>query len=255
MAALPPLDPAASLHHLERSVETFAGVLRSGDLDARVPACPDWTVTDLAHHLGGVHRWARTAVVQRRPGDAPADRPGQWPQARQELLQWFREGAADLVATLRATAPDAECWTFGPQPGQAAFWFRRQAHETAMHAWDAAAAQGRSTAVFEERLALDGIDEVHTIFFPRQVRLGRIRPLERSLSVEPDGDDGARWVFAADGGGHDAGPEPDAEATVAGPAGVLLLLLWGRTGLEDRRLRVTGDRDVARAVVRAGLTP
>ena len=39
-----------------------------------------------------------------------------------------------------------------------------------MHRWDLGAALGRDR--LPERLAADGVDEVVTMFFPRQVRLG-----------------------------------------------------------------------------------
>ena len=52
-----------------------------------------------------------------------------------------------------------------------------------MHAWDIWAAVGRDVG-YDEVLALDGIDEVVTMFVPRQVRLGRIGPLTRSLAME-----------------------------------------------------------------------
>lgn len=35
-----------------------------GDLGASVPSCPEWMLRDLTAHLGGVRRWARTAVLR-----------------------------------------------------------------------------------------------------------------------------------------------------------------------------------------------
>ena len=40
-----------------------------------------------------------------------------------------------------------------------------------------------------------------------------------------------------------------------GPADALALLLWGRIGLDDPRLNVTGDRSAAAAVLAAGIVP
>ena len=64
------------LAHLERAAADVAGRLESGDLDAPVPGCPGWTLTDLAHHLGGIHRWARTAVVEGPSEERTLRRPG-----------------------------------------------------------------------------------------------------------------------------------------------------------------------------------
>ena len=240
-----PLTPSACLAHLERAAATFADVLQAGDLDAPVPDCPSWQLVDLAHHLGGVHRWARTALVEGRPGSEIAtDAPTQ----RAALLDWFRDGAETLATTLRDTDPATPCWTFGPRPRTAAFWFRRQAHETALHARDAAVSQGPPPPLPPD-LAHDGVDEVVGMFFPRQVRFGRIPPLPAALALETT--EGARWVLAGDG----TGSETDAPATVRGPAEALLLVLWHRIPLDDDRLAVSGQRQVADTVLGSALTP
>ena len=239
-----PLTPAAYLPHLEHAAADFAAVLETGDLHAPVPGCAPWRLTDLAQHLGGIHRWARTAVVEARSGDKTADAPTD----RAALVPWFREGADALLATLRGADPDAPSWGFGPPPHTAGFWFRRQAHETAAHAGDAAASQG-ATRPYGGELAVDGIDEVVGTFFPRQVRLGRIPPLPTALAVEPV--EGGRWVLAADG---TTAPPDDVPATVSGPAEALLLLLWHRTTLDDPRVSVSGDRTAAEAVVGTAVT-
>lgn len=228
------------LAHLERAAADVAGRLRTGDLDAPVAGCPGWTLTDLVHHLGGIHRWARTAVVEGPSEEQTVDAP----TGRAALVDWFCAGASALTETLRATDPATPCWTFGPRPRSAGFWFRRQAHETVLHAYDAAASQGGSTTP-DATLALDGIDEVVTMFFPRQVRLGRTAPLPMSLALAPA--EGGRWVLPGD----DATPA----ATVAGPAEAVLLLLWHRVGLDDPRLTISGSRDAAAAVLGAPLTP
>jgi hypothetical protein len=47
-------------------------------------------------------------------------------------------------------------------------------------------------------------------------------------------------VLHGDGTG---GAPGSADAEVSGPAEALVLLLWGRLGLDDRRLTVTGSRE------------
>lgn len=233
------LAPLTYVIHLDRAADQVAGLLDTGDLDAPVPGCPGWRLTDLVGHLGGIHRWARTAVVDGRPGQETADAPTD----RLALAAWFREGAAALSDTLRTTDPATPCWTFGPQPRVAAFWMRRQAHETVLHAYDAAASQGGSLPM-DAPLALDGVDEVVSMFFPRQVRLGRIAPLPVSLALEPT--EGGRWVLPGD--------DPAPAATVSGPVEAVLLLLWHRIGLDDPRLTAFGSRPAADTVL-AALTP
>jgi uncharacterized protein (TIGR03083 family) len=252
-----PLSPANALPRLEAAVATFAATLAddAADLAAAVPTCPGWDLRALAHHLGNVHRWARGAIVEGHPDtpdvEAPAGRPA--------LVAWYADCAGQLLETLRAVDPLQPCWAFGPKPRTASFWHRRQLHETTMHAEDAALAAGRPVPVIDPVVALDGLDEVAGMFFPRQVRLGRIAPLTRSLAVVPTHDladhAGLRWVLAGDGtgSGDDPGVDPDAE--VRGPADALLALLWHRIGPDDARLTVGGDPAALRDVLAVALTP
>jgi uncharacterized protein (TIGR03083 family) len=240
------LPPSACLEHLESGAARFSAVLGGADLAAPVPSCGDWRLLDLTHHLGEVHRWARVAVLEGHPKGASDDPPDGPPAERDELVAWFGEGVAALLTTLRDAGPDAPCWSFGPKPRTAAFWFRRQAHETSMHARDAEAACGAPGSLAAD-LALDGIDEALTMFLPRQVRSGRtVLPGTR---VALASEEGPAWEIAGD----DAPAEP--AATVHGGAEALLLLVWGRIGADDERIAVTGDRGALDAVLAAGVTP
>lgn len=272
------LTPQDFLDYLDAATQRFAGLVDTGDLEVPVPSCPDWTFADLVAHLGEVHQWATHAIVTGNPNAQPIPAPSE----RTALVEWYRDAAVALLSALRTTDPLAPAWAFGPKPRTASFWFRRQAHETTIHLWDAATSQsakmtskgGGSTSqatpmtsqssiqTFDNALALDGIDEVASMFFPRQVRLGRIPRLERTLALEPTGSvelgetgGSSRWVLAGDGTGPASTPDAGAEATIAGPAEQLLLMLWGRTGLDDVRLMISGDETAARAVLNAGITP
>ena len=250
-----PLTPAEALPRLEAAMAAFAALLAAGDLTAPVPACPGWDLHALGQHVGNAHRWARGAIVEGHPDtadvDAPADRDG--------LTAWYADCAAGLLATLRAVDPAQPCWAFGPKPRTAAFWFRRQLHETAMHTVDAAEAGGRPAPVLDPVVALDGLDEVAAMFFPRQVRLGRIAPLDRSLAVLASdaaaGPAGLRRVLATDGTGPASSPDAPADVEVRGPAQALLELLWHRTDPDDPRLTVDGDPAALAAVLAVAVTP
>jgi uncharacterized protein (TIGR03083 family) len=256
-SARPRLSAQDYLTQLEQRADGFAQLLAEGDLEALVPPCPGWRLADLAAHLGEIHQWANHAVVAGTPDAVPTPAP----QDRAGLVNWYRDAANTLLTTLRDVDPSAPVWTFGPKPRMASFWQRRQAHETTIHHWDAAASQGTALAI-DDAVAEDGIDELLTVFFPRQVRLGRTPPLERALALVLDGPDGAqkpaterRRVLAGDGVGPASAPDAEADASVAGPAEALLLLLWGRIDLDDPRLTIDGDPATARAVLSAGLTP
>jgi uncharacterized protein (TIGR03083 family) len=254
------LGPAEGLAATTRYVGSIRSVLATGDLDAPVPQCPGWDLRRLAWHLGDIHRWVRGALVEGHPDTVTPDGPS----ARPALLDWFDQGAGQLLELLAGSDPDAPCWTFGPRPGTVRFWLRRQAHEHAIHAVDAHASRSAPAGGvrIDPTLALDGIDEVAAMFFPRQVRLGRTAPLERSLAIAATDGAGFVRILAGDGtqplgtqplGTQPLGTRPEAE--VRGPAEVLYLLLWGRTGLDDHRLELVGAPEAARSVLAAALVP
>ncbi len=238
---LGPLTPADFLTGLEADVAAITEHLLCGDLMAAVPACPGWDLGDLGSHLGVTHRWATAALSSSTP---PDEEP---PPGRGELPEWFAEGGRRLVRALRDVDPDQPCWGFGPKPRTAAFWLRRQAHETSVHAWDAASALG-SAARIDARLAADGVDEVATMFYPRQVRLGRREPLGTAVTLTCS--DVGSTVVLGEG-------EPVAEVRAA--AELLQLGLWRRLRLADLiaagAVQVIGDERAAVQVLGEPLVP
>ena len=229
--------------HLERDARAVIEDLRAADLDAAVPSCPGWTIRDLGRHLGAVHRWALEIVRTGRPGDEPAG-----PQEREALVAWMEQGAAALLDAVRTADPEAPTWTFGPEPRRASFWSRRQAHETSMHLVDARQSVG-DVHLVDAVMASDGINEVVTVFFPRQVRLGRLPPLAHGIRLTTT--DGSRESFVLAGDGTH--PASGIHATITGSAADLLLALWGRAGFGP--LTVDGDPALVRTVLRSGITP
>ena len=217
----------------------FEAVLRGADdevLDRPVAACPGWTLTDLAHHLGGVHRWARVAVLEQR-GDLEVA-PG--PRQAGPLADWFAEGAAALRDALDGD-PAAPAWSFSREPGhdRRSFWQRRQAHENAMHAWDAAAAVGLP-ATYDAGLAADGIGEVLEVFVPRMRSRRLLGALPDTVAlVSPEG----AWLVGD-------GTEP--VATLTGSSTDLLLTLWHR---DAGHVEWSGDEAAGRATLSRPLVP
>ena len=214
--------------HLAREAAAFAAALTVADLDAPVAACSGWTVAELAEHVGAVHRWATLAL--RTPPDAPAPSYRGSPGGA-SLVEWYDAGRAALVDTLREAGAHAPCWTMA-EPHTAAFWSRRQAHETAVHRWDLEAAAGEPGPI-DQALALDGVAEVLDTMLPRQVRLDRIPVTPDWVRLVVDG----RELALTTGPVDDRDPAP--VATVSGTSEEVLLLLWGR--LTPDRLTATGD--------------
>jgi uncharacterized protein (TIGR03083 family) len=230
----------ALLDRLADVQDAFAALLDTADPDAPVAACAPWTVTDLALHLGGVHRWA---AAMARGVDRDDQDPVE-PRDPVALRAFYREQAAALRGTLHAIGPDAPAITLDG-PGPASFWHRRQVHETLVHLHDLADALDVPHPVDDPALWADTVDEVLTVMAPRQVRLGRIAAVERPVRIAAT-DAGRSWVL----GGGDA-----ASAEVAGDARTLALLLWGRTGADDPALTVTGPRADLDAALARALTP
>lgn len=219
------------LDHLRREADGFTAVLQDADLSAPVEHCPGWDLVGLTAHLAGTHRWAANAVegeLRREPAPPLPDRTA--------VVAHYRDSADRLVDVLRSTPPDAACPSFlGPR--HAAWWSRRQAHELAVHRWDAEHAAGRLPGL-DEQLSADGVAEVAEVFVPRMRERGLLGELPQAVALEHPG---GRVVVG----------EGPVVATVRGDAGTLLLVLWQRLPVDA----LDGDVDAARAVLEQRLTP
>lgn len=206
------------------------------DLDARVPSCPAWDVRALIEHVGDMHRsWA--AVARQRASDpSEVDRAAlRYSPGKGDLVEWYRDGLEEILDVLRTTPEDATFWTFWPPQRNVAFLRRRMAHETAVHRWDCQAAHGDAQPI-EPRLAVDGIDELLTVYLPSW---GRSRGAGEAVGLCAT-DTGDEWLLRIGDGTLETEPSAaGAGGTVAGPASDLLLALWGRIPLES--LPAEGD--------------
>jgi len=234
------MDTATHLDALEGEGKALAAAAASAGLNASVPTCTGWLVRDLVQHVGQIHRWAMSYVVSGRTtppneNDSPAD-----PPADDELLAWFGDGHAALVAALRDAPDDLDCWAFLPAPSPRAFWARRQAHETAMHRADAERAAGEEPA-YDPAFAADGVDELLFGFFSRPRGSLLADPAVRLGLRSTDSADAWTMTIGPDGRTAERGAA-DADCTVSGPASELYLLVWNRA--DASRCRVDGDSSV-----------
>jgi uncharacterized protein (TIGR03083 family) len=158
------LTPERYFAEITASTESLGTLVAGADLTLRVPTCPDWTLRQLATHVGRAQRWA-AEIVSTRSARAIAFRDvpdGRIPDDPAEHAGWLRAGAGRLIAAL-GPAGDVPVWAFGHQR-PAIFWARRMTHETAVHRADAqltvSAAGGQPTVpVIVADVAADGIDE------------------------------------------------------------------------------------------------
>jgi uncharacterized protein (TIGR03083 family) len=227
---------ASYLEHLRRELGLFEACL-GGDLSARVEHCGDWTLYDLADHLGRDNLWAAAAVTERR-GDHEAPAAPRDPVA---LASWFGD-TADVLLQALDTDPSAPAWTISPPP-TVGFWQRRRCLETLVHRWDAEHALG-ADGPLDPALAADGVAEVIDTMTPRQIRLGRIGPLPHAIRLTAS-DVPSSWVLGLG----------DPVAAICATAAQLLLLLWGRLPADDQAITWDGDRDKALATLARALVP
>lgn len=198
--------------------------------EAPIPTCPGWAMPDLVAHIGTTWGWSAEIVRTGARAERPEPPAGGWP----ELVSWAERRLADLLDTLTAADPESDCWTFGP-PRTRLFWMRRQALETAVHAWDVQRASAHPEGL-DPDLAADGLDEFLAVFLPRILR------------QRPDGWGGGSVRLVETPGGREwaatlTGEPEGGEVVLRGPAGSLYLWCMNRFATVD--LEVEGDRAVA----------
>src|SRR5207248_9867186 len=91
------------------------------------------------------------------------------PAPGQSLAVYLRSGIAPLLTELAARDPDDSCPTWWPADQTYGFWRRRMAHETTVHRVDVQGALGPVVDPITEEIALDGIDEVLTLWFEHRL--------------------------------------------------------------------------------------
>ena len=143
---------------IRESTARLAGIVTDEEETRRIPTCPDWSLRQLATHVGRAQRWA-AEIVTRRSAEFIAYRDvpdGRIPDDPAQRPDWLNGGASLLIDAVRAGGAE-QVWTL-TGPGPASFWARRMAHETAVHLADAELAVGRDVRIPAD-LAADGIDE------------------------------------------------------------------------------------------------
>ena len=202
------------------------------DLDVAIPTCGEWTAKELVRHLADVHRWAA----------GMARGTNEWLEGPDEGLAHYYDASATLLReTLIELDPDAPAKTLNG-PGQVSFWHRRQLHETLIHLYDLRTPLALEVDRVPTPVWVDGVDEVITMFYPRQVRLGRTESVPHPVEFTAS-DVGRSWLVG----------DGDPIASVSAPARDLDLFLWGRLGLAH--VTTSGDEVALAEALRTKLTP
>lgn len=221
-------------HMLElgSAMSRFVELVGAAEGDERIPACPDWSVHDLAGHLGTVHRWAAATVLS---GQRLVDEPESL--VTEPVVEWYAGTAAALLSALQAIDPDEPIPNFSRIDERASFWPRRQMHETTVHVVDIAQALSRDEHEWSiaSAVATDGIEEVIHVMFPRMTARGR-RPEVHSRIRLVATDTHDSWLIGPGDGQFgpplQLHPSLEADCSVSGTASDLFLCLWKRLGPE-----------------------
>lgn len=232
------LSHDAFLTHLRADAATMAEVAGQG-LDADVPPCPGWSVRDVLEHTGAVYSH-KVACMRLESGPKSPDDWSHGPVDGEDLVEWFRTRADELVDQLEIRGPEAVCFTWYEPDQTVGFWYRRMAQETAVHRTDVESAFERVSAVGDD-LATDGIDEVLDRFLTYQAEdVGPDAPGRGTVAVRT-GEHIWRATLTADGVTLSRDPG-SSDAVVSGEPSELLLWLWGRR--PDTAVSSEGDAEL-----------
>lgn len=240
----------------QRSTAFRAAVSSAPSLDEQVPTCPEWTLFDLAQHLGeGRRRWAATVAAGPAAagpvGSGPEGAPAA-PREREALLAWLAASTQQLLDALREAGPDRGCWTWwgtSQSPQTCGAVARHQLQEITVHTYDAQLTVGAPQPL-PDAVALDGVEEflstccATTSAWPHEPAAVDYHATEgRSwrLWLSADGARTARLPQPGSMPATGAGEDPDAaDACARGTASELVLTLYGRVAVDS--LKLDGDR-------------
>jgi uncharacterized protein (TIGR03083 family) len=241
----------AIVEHTRRLAESAA----AAGPDAAVPTTPEWTITDLVEHVGQTQHWV-AEIIERRIAD-PTQLPTEMavlPTHPREWQAWLSESAQRVASACSDGALDAP--VFNPagdgRPGTR-FWLSSMLNEAVVHGFDAANGAGRradidadiAVALISNHLAML---TAPTWEMRRSESAHAIRGSGQTLQwLATDTADAWFVERRPDGATWQAGTR-QADVTVTGPAGSLLLILTRRLPLTDREatnISVDGDTDLA----------
>jgi len=231
-------------------IDGFVQAVAACPARAAVPTCPDWTVADLAEHVGQFCGFWTHVLCE---GTGRPKTPFKVEPDGAPLAGWLEELGGFLVAELSATPSPARVWTWYEADQSAAFVARRSAHELAVHRYDAQSALGACRPI-PRGLAADGIDEVLTVLVEARPRTGQSAGASMHVAAT---DAGSEWfvtllpdrIDVERRGPTDqrrpADEHAPADLNLNGAASDLELLLYGRPTLGDVERR--GDPAVLEA--------
>lgn len=217
---------------IARSSERIAQLLVSENYAKKVPSCPEWTLLDLATHIGEVQQFWSHDI---RAGAATSPWQGELtgPDSHIDAADWLRHQTQSLIDAISCTPATAPCWTWWGEPQIASAVARHQVQEAEIHRWDAELAVAEPSPIPLE-IAVDGVPEflhVHR-FAIQELELPHIH------------------LAASDTTGEWHINETATDTTgIIGTASNLVLFLTGRYPIE--KLEVSGNSSALHSFIKA----
>ena len=238
---------------LKTASQQFLELIPRGDANAAVPSCPDWSVSDLVHHLSKVQSFW-TALLE-TPSASPDDVTALIRPPDHELEHVFDSISRELHTALESRKATEGCWSWSSRGGTVGWVARRQHHEALIHLADLQLAVLGETTAIDPVIAVDGVDEMIDVMlddFPTWMAYDAKWLVD--LVIDENAGRGRERLMTI---GSLSGTSPDTkkrytdlpaarlaeygepDATVRGRASDMDLWLWGRGSIDA--LRVDGD--------------
>lgn len=239
------------LANLETVTGAFLRDLKGADQQMKL-ADIEWTVQDLAVHLGEVHQWAvaNTGADARSPRIDTSDVGS----SADEVVQWYVQSRDLLLATLHELDPHTSCYTMSSEDKSVGFWHRRMLCESLVHLWDLRSAADPAAPPAAEVTAevhADAVTELFDVYLPRFAP-SLTEPLGGVLAMESTDSD-SRWSIGSDWQSETGGSPA---ALVRGTAGELLLWAWNRASARSaEHLEFAGDLSLIGRFEKAKIRP
>lgn len=219
---------------IRRKSAAFTEAAARVSFDTTVPSCPGWRMRELVSHLGQAQEWSRQMVETRARERLPFQESR--PVIEDDrLLSWFADQTVLLISALEGTDPAIPIWNWTGRGG-VGFWARRQAHEAAVHCWDAHQAVGNPKPI-DPQLAVDGANELLEllpIIDPK-----RFVGAGESIHLHAKDTEGEWMIRLGREGLEVSHDHAKGDAAGCGTASDIDLFLWGRVPLSA--LEVFGD--------------
>ena len=153
------LDEATYHAGLLESTERIAEILTSAAPALRVTTCPDWTLSELALHVGRAHRWAQRIIETRaqKPIDMSAVDMG-LPATTTRYGAWLCSGATAFSAAVQFAGIRTPVWSWSDNQS-VGFWLRKITHDTIIHRIDAELTVGLRPSL-SPQMASDGVADL-----------------------------------------------------------------------------------------------